>query len=366
MVFWIGMVKRSDQVQWSLLKSESDMNQPRLSIRPSPLALRHSGMTLVELLIVIVIIGVLVSSVLVASSALISRSRTRNTQALLQTVSDALEAFKRAETEKPSITRHTRYKARYGLYPPDELEVFTDTGVPGPSAMPATGSLSIPKGALIRPAPQGQGFGEMKFYMDDNCSDFNCQSTEHRDLAAMIVAIESQGGEAAAILERIPDRNRTAGVLDNDGKPAQFLDRPAGINAAAPPNGTWDADDLQIRYIVDDWGIPLSYLAQRDHPGHGKSYTPSSNFTTGGDWNLASTEIIRANDGKPVIFSYGPDGKEQLTKEIMGTGAASLVGDFIPSTSSAENQEDIIDHPANADNVYVNEALKQKLAKEAH
>lgn len=323
----------------------------------------RSGMTLVELLIVIVVIGILVSAVLVASTSLIGKSKTRNTLAVMQNVSDALEQFKRAETEKPTISKHARYKARYGLYPPDELEVFTDGGVPGPASMPPTGNLASPKGSQISPAMNG--VQEMKFYMDSDCSDHLCQSTEHRDLAAMIVAIESQGGEAAAILNRIPDRNRTAGVLDTTGKPFQFLDRPAGINATAP-SGNWDVDDLQIRYITDDWGVPINYLAQRDHPGHGKPSTPSSNMNTKGDWNLASTEIIRANGGKPVIFSYGPDGKEQLTKEIMGDGAASLVGDFLPASPSAENQEDIIDHPANADNVYANEALKEKLAKVAH
>jgi len=83
-----------------------------------------------------------------------------------------------------------------------------------------------------------------------------------------------------------------------------------------------------------------------------------------GNWNEASTELIRLNGGQPVIFSYGPDGKDQLKKEIMGEkGAASLVGDFATEPDSPENKLHIIDVPANADNVYANDQLREKLAK---
>lgn len=331
----------------------------------SNLSLRscRRGMTLIELLIVIVIIGVLVSAVMVASTSLIRKSKTRNTQAVLQIVADAAEQFKRSETEKPTITKHARYKARYGLYPPDELEVFTNAGVPGPPTMPATGNLSMPTGSVIVPSPSP--FPPMRFYVDGSADD----AMEHRDIAAMIVAIESQGGEAATLLEKISDRNRSAGVINpNTKNPAQFLDRPPGINATPPPNGTWDANDLQIRYILDDWGNPISYLAQRDHPGHGSGtvqpVASHNSMAPGGDWNEASTELIRLNGGQPVIFSYGPDGKDQLKKELMDpNGAASVISDFATEPDTPDNKHHIIDHPANADNVYSNDQLRDKLAK---
>lgn len=314
--------------------------------------LRRRGMTLIELLIVIVIIGVLISAVMVASTSLIGKSKTRNTQAVLQLVADAAEQFKRSETEKPTITRNAAYKKRYGLYPPDELEVFSNAGVPG-ATTPT--NLASPSGSVIVP----DKFPNMRFYTDGTADD----ATEHRDLAALIVAIESQGGEAAAILDRIADRNRSAGALDNDGKPVQYLNRPEGISK--PPRADFNEEDLQIRYILDDWGMPIGYFAQRDSQGHNSTGgTPSSNSP---NWNLASTEIIRANGGIPVIYSYGPNGKDQLTGEMMGTeGAASLVGDFAPATPSPENAKDVIDHPANADNVYLNNALKEKLSQNLH
>ncbi len=332
---------------------------PRDLFQSSNLSLRscRRGMTLIELLIVIVIIGVLVSAVMVASTSLIRKSKTRNTQAVLQIVADAVEQFKRSETEKPTITRNADYKRRYGLYPPDELEVFGTTPING---IPTR--LATPSGSLIVPAPPYAQ--PMRFYTDGTDND----RFEHRDLAALIVAIESQGGEAAAVLDKISDRNRSVGAVDpTTKKPSQFLSRPAAINASSV-NTDWDPEDLQIRYILDDWGNPISYLAQRDHPGHdsgaAQPVASHNSMAPGGDWNEASTELIRLNGGQPVIFSYGPDGKDQLKKEMMDpNGAASLISDFATEPDTPDNKHHIIDHPANADNVYSNDQLRDKLAR---
>jgi prepilin-type N-terminal cleavage/methylation domain-containing protein len=326
------------------------------------------ALTLVELLIVIIVIGILVSSILVASSGFISKGRTNNTQAVLQVVADAVEEFKREQTAKPTITRAKQtkdpnmgkqpdppatplmYSDRYGLYPPDELEVFTLLGLPGSQAPPASRTLA-PGGAVIVPAPtSGQA---MRFYKD---GDPTKDPLENRDQAAMIVAIETLSESASAILDRIPDKNRSTGALSADGTtPALFLDRPDP--AAGAPNGAWDSNDHQIRLIIDDWGMPISYLAQRDWQPPSGTFTPIES-TNHAAWNEASTELIRMNGGQPIIMSYGPNGKDQLTKDAMGDDAkASLVGDF-------EYADDhVVNNPLNDDNVYSNPALKEKLAK---
>lgn len=319
-------------------------------------------MTLVELLIVIVIIGVLVSSVLVASSALLGKSKTRNTLAVLQNVSDAVEQFKRSETQKPTFTRNIEFKRRYGLYPPDELEAFAPdpSGVPGvvPPARP-TGSLAKP--SIIVPPPTGPRYATpMRFYTEGVCAAADCpDALEHRDLAALIVAIETQGGEAAAILNKISDRNRSAGVL-REGRPAQFLSRPRTLNEQQV-NSDWDPEDLQIQYILDDWGIPISYMSQRDFEESREDERRSSNHA---DWNEASTEIIRLNGGLPLIFSLGPNGKEQASADLISSGGGvTFMDDFEPQAATPENEPHKIDHPANADNVYLNDQLREKLAK---
>lgn len=320
---------------------------------PRSVAPSLPAFTLIELLVVMAIIAVLAASVIVASSTLINKAKTSNTQALLTLVRDAVEEFEREQTTNPTITRArqggVKYADRYGPYPPDELEVFTPVGIPGSGA---AGKTLAPGGALMVPGPGG-GYPPMNFYTKGRSPQE--AALEHRDLSAMMVAIEVFGDASAAMLDRIDKRYWFTPLDDQDPpEPAVYLDRPE--NATEEPNGKWDAWDLQVRWIADDWGNPISYMAQRDWVPPPAPHVASSNrpeLTS--SWNHTSTELVRLNGGRPVIFSYGPDGSEQLTRDAMGEeGLASLVGDF------ADNH--LIDNPLNADNVYANPALKDKLA----
>lgn len=295
---------------------------------------------MVELLVVMAILAILISIISVASSSLISQSKATNTRAVLQVVNDAIQEFKR---ERPAMLR-PKYLKRYGPYPPDELEVFDQSGF---NRIETTRSLA-PGGAKIEPAPP---YGAMRFYTD---GDPEANAREHRDLAAMIVAIETLTESAAALLDRLPEKNRSAGASDSSGNPSQFLDRP---DSTGNLNGQWGAEDLQIRYILDDWGVPLGYLAQRDWTATGTTPTASNNHN---DWNQASTELIRLNGAEPLIFSYGPDGKEQLTRTAMeaDNGHAALIVDYLNSTTPRP----VVDHPYNADNVYLDPTFGLKLS----
>ena len=312
------------------------------------------GFTIVELLVVVGII---------ASTTLMTRARTSSTQALLTVVGDAVEQFKREQEAAPTITRAkqgtgqdtVKYRDRYGLYPPDELEVFTAVGIPGSPGNDEKKSLA-PGRSQIVPAPQSGGsYDSMKSYTRGLA--WEDARFEHRDLRAMIVAIETLGDTSAAILDGVQDRFRTPGPLDDEDPPtpALFLDRPG---ASGRPNGRWDSEDLQIRNIVDAWGTPLGYFAQRDWVPDAKDEPePSSNHE---DWNEVSTTLVRLNGGRPAIMSYGPDGQEQLTADAMGDDAqASLVGDWV-----FQDDHQINNH-LNADNIYADPALKEKLEREA-
>ncbi|MEK6676163.1 MAG: hypothetical protein AABZ47_10980, partial [Planctomycetota bacterium] len=124
-------------------------------------------------------------------------------------------------------------------------------------------------------------------------------------------------------------------------------------------NQLWDPDgDQQIRYPLDDWGFPFGYLSQRDWVTNVTTQTPqaapSSNHSD--YWNRASTEMVRLNGGQPIVFSWGPDGKHQLTEvEMKDTAQASLVRDWFDDGK--------ITHRLNADNVYADDGLANKLAK---
>ena len=301
--------------------------------------LRRGGFTLIELLVVIGIITILFGSVFAASRVLIARAKDRETQSLLTVVQQALDEFKREQTSNPTISRSKAYRGRYDRYPPDELEVFTSESAFSDSASKST--LAPGKAEIVPKGP----YGAMRFY-SVGLPTLDV-AAEHRDLAAMIVAIETLGDASAAILDSIAERNRAPGPVDAQGKPVQFLDRNR--------NGQWDpTEDLAVRYIVDGWGTPLGYMAQRDFDVSDMKATESTNHP---GWNGTSTEIIRMNGGQPLIFSYGANGKKQLTEEAMGdSGLASLSGDFLDGTHK-------IDNGLNADNVYINPQLAGKLSQ---
>ncbi len=325
---------------WLPTLTMHDPSLPKGSItRPA------GAFTLVELLVVIIVIVILLSAVLTASSTLFTKAKTANTQALLTVVRDAVEQFRREQTAKPTITRarqgRAKYMDRYGQFPPDELEVFTPIGIPGSGG----GQTLAPGRAVMVPAP-APGYDPMRFYTKGLPPDE--KALEHRDLAAMIVTIETLGDASSAILDRIQNRYWLA-PLDDDGDPTVFLDRDG--------DGIWGSDDHQVRYIIDDWGNPISYLAQRDWV---PPPTPTNAASNHPNWNEASTELIRLNSGQPLIFSYGPNGTDQLTFEQMGdNGAASIVGDFEGLSGTRHK----IDHLLNADNLYADPSLKQKLVE---
>jgi len=302
-----------------------------------------AGFTLVELLVVMAIMAVLIAAVMVASTTLIDRAKTSNTRAVLTIVLQAVEEFEREQRANPTIAQNSAYVDRYGYFPPDELEVFSSADdFPGG---PMNRSLA-PGGAEIVPDP-GSAYPPMKFYTQGLTPDEAAK--EHRDLAAMIVAIETLGDASSVILDGLSERNRVSGPVDaTSGDPLVFLDRNA--------NGNWDPlEDLEVRYIVDDWGVSLSYFAQRDWVKGLGAATRSNNH---GAWNEASTVFIRNNDGQPVIMSYGPNGKDQLTAEAMGAnGTASLVWDF------EGEKDDKVTNLLNFDNIYSNPSLKEKLAE---
>ena len=330
-------------------RNRSNRNRPALG--------RVSAFTLVELLVVMSIIAILVVAVAIAGSTLVAKAKSQATTGVLTLVRDSLEEFRREQTAHPTVVKAKwgvgrTYEDRYGLYPPDELEVFGKNGLQDGSN-PA--KLRIARGAdvIVPDGTQTSGFATLRFATDLLPDQL---AYEHRDLAAMILTIELYGDTSATILDQIDDRYRTDGAfkIDNGKKvPTQFLDR--------NDDGKFDpASDHQIRYIVDDWGLPLSYLAQRDFP-RSSPPTPvaSNNYPS---WNRASTEMIRLNGGVPIIMSYGANGKEQCTQEMMDTTAReSLVADWseLVLTSAKQNK---IDHPLNADNVYADSGLAEKLA----
>lgn len=314
--------------------------------RPAPPCARPA-FTLVELMVVVVIITVLIGSVLVASITLVDRARRSNTEAMLAVVQQAIEEFHREQTAHPTASRDRAYRRRYGRYPPDELECFTAKGIPG-STRPRT---LAPGGAVMVPSPLAQeGYPPMRFYTQG--LPLEARINEFRDQLALTVAITTLGDASAAILQRVEDRYWKDVPDDPRGDPAIYLNR--------DDDSKWTPGDLRLRYLVDAWGQPVRYLAQRDWKPD-DSAPPSSNHPL---WNEAATELVRLNGGKPLLYSYGPDGADQLTPDRMGTEGnieASVLADF--EGIGPDNIRHRIDQPWNMDNVYADPTLKEKMEK---
>jgi len=302
---------------------------------------RRPAFTLVEMMIVMAIIAVIVVSVLVAGTAMQNRARATNTRFMLNIAQDAINTFRNAQEDRPTITRQTAYRARYGSYPPDEFEPFTESGVPGGVAR------SLANGEIVPGTTSSLTYSAMTFQQSGLNQDQ--ARMEHRDIGAMIMTLELYNDTTAEILSKIPG-DKLVTPLDANGDPLQYLDR--NENEAFDPES-----DHPIRRLIDDWGVPITYFAQRDFdPDGDPDATQSSNHAF---WNEASTAMIRLNGSVPLLCSYGPDGPDQLAPDILSAiePPSTLIEDWM------DNQR--IDSPYNQDNVYPDEGTAQKLARGA-
>ena len=305
---------------------------------PSTSAARTGAFTLIELIVVMTIILLLVGTVVTIGRSVLDSAGAKNTAAVLTLVQQAVEAF---EAEQPPIIGARQqqfgggfvyYRDRYSQYPPDELEPFTTQGLLG-----STGGGSLfPGRSNIYPGPADCVWGPMSFQP----SDLN-SGTEHRDLAALLLALRLSS-TAQGFIDKIPERYRTEGAIDPaTGDPGQFIDRDA--------NALWSADeDLQIPYIVDHWGMPLVYYSQRDWDPN----TPPPPSTNHLDWNQAATEMVRLNGGRPIIMSYGANGRSQLEDTATDAGVLLHV-DWATNNKITNSLHD--------DNVYADPSLADKL-----
>ncbi len=287
----------------------------------STTAVRRCAFTLIELLVVIGVVALLITALVVAGGGLIDDAKNKETLGVMQILDLALEEFR----QDAPLKGVPGYRDRYGDYPCDELETFRRSGTPGESATPGVDIVGPPGGASnIYPA-EASGFNDI----------------EHRDVAAMALAIRLYSAEAASVLDKIGNRYRKA-PPDAD----QFFDRNGDTNL--------DIEDEPLVYYVDAWGNPFEYFAIRPDPA--LTAVPSD-LPAENRLNTAQ-RLIQANHGKALFVSYGPDGADQF--ELLGDDFESpLVEDF------SQGDPGMIDSPLNADNVYLDEELTAKLRIEA-
>ncbi|MCG3131730.1 MAG: hypothetical protein FLDDKLPJ_02535 [Phycisphaerae bacterium] len=305
----------------------------------------RGAFTLVEILVVVAIIVILLVSVVTLGGWAVRKGQSKNTEGMLRIVADALEQFAAdaplAAVKQPGGAGQVAYVSRYGKYPADELEVY-GSGIPGSTQ----GRSLAPGGGVVVP-DAGGGYQRMTFVLGGAAPQF-----ENRDIATMLLAIELHSESAAQILSRVSEKHLVAVPLDGAGDPVQYLDRDR--------DGKYNPkDDEPLRWLVDDWQVPVTYFSQRDFRD-GAAESSNHPQADGWSWNEVSTRLVKMNGGAPVLMSWGPDGKDQRT-EVNQTGAtaANIATDLLGLDGSAKDR---IDNPLNADNVYANPALAEKLA----
>jgi len=275
----------------------------------------------------VAIIAVLIGAVLGIGSAVVSRGKARDTAALLKTLDLAVQQF---HSDAP-LAGVRNYKKRFAdEYPPDELEAFTEIDDYTPS-----GNLFAtiaPAGADILP--------DTRPITDDVIA--------HRDIKAMVLAINLYDAQAADILQRIDPRFRRVQNLGTGGSAdVERLDRKTSRSGAT---------DEPLTYYVDSWGTAVDYFSACCPTGSAASDTPPD-LPAADARRDASNWFVKVNNGVPLLVSYGPDGPEQFAADVIASeGRSDLVWDY------HDNPDHKIDHRLNKDNVYSNPNVTDTLA----
>ena len=286
---------------------------------------RQSAFTLIELLVVIAVIAILIGAIIGVSSSVIAGGKARDTQAMLLVLDQAIEQFKEDMLERPRFSGSTKtnYETRYGVYPPDELEAFTDDGDFDPNTFLPT----------ISP---GSGVD----LTDDGGTPLDLTDVQNRGAKAMALAIKLYSPAGGDFLDLISDRfRRTMGNRQDDFHGDDSVEQ---LDRTVPE---------PLVYFVDAWGTPIDYFATND-------ITVTADSDPSDLRRDASTAFVRANNGVPLLVSYGPDGLDQFAQDFIDAeGETDLVADF-----HGDDPVRTIDHRLNADNVYSDPDIAEKLA----
>ena len=283
----------------------------------------RSAFTLIELMVVVAVIAVLIGAIIGIGASVIAGGKARDTEALLKALETAVQQFQ----QDAPFAGVPNYNKRYADdYPPDELEALTGTYGYNPALF---GNLS-PGGADLVFQWSPSSLGEV----------------QHRDIKAMSLAINLYSPEACSILERIDNRFRRVDKDPNTGAVLEYLDREATLSQA--PNEP-------LVYFVDSWGIPIEYYSTSDPSRRSADSDVGPPPDARRD---ASTAFVRANNGVPLLVSYGPNGPEQFSRDFIDSeGPSDLVSDYHDDGAGAH----LINHRLNDDNVYSNSAVVEKL-----
>jgi prepilin-type N-terminal cleavage/methylation domain-containing protein len=287
---------------------------------------RRPAFTLVELLLVMAILVVLISALIVVGRSQIAKGKAREAHTMLSTLQSAAQQF---AAEKP-LSKVKGYAARYGDYPPDELDGF----LKGVGILGSGGALVVPGGTDLK-IPSNK-----------------IENVRNGDIKAFALAVRLYSQEGAATLDRIPSKYRAPAVKDASGTPLEFLHHGDG-------NTFKTGQDVPLDYFVDPWGTPIAYFAAKTG-GPSVWDSNTNNVAKVGNRQL-TTQVLRSlSNDVPVFVSYGPDGPGQFAADFLvgGKYPPDLVQDIGDEPDGADR---VVNNTLNADNLYSIESAQSRI-----
>ncbi len=213
---------------------------PVLATARAPIAVRRAfrGVTLVELLVVLVVIGLLIAMIAAVGGNAIYSQRVANTRSTMNTISLAIEQF---ATEKPlKMIYNLRTATTFGAYPPYQLDRPAGSSVS--YLLEPTSTATTPYNLANR---IGRDLGLT------NAGSVNILSDRHDDNRALYIYLKMF---SAGALEQVP--------------PAALKPIRTGVNEYLNPTGSASSGPPSVatqgRFDVfgfhDAWNVPLDYF----------------------------------------------------------------------------------------------------------
>ncbi|GJM23886.1 MAG: hypothetical protein DHS20C16_03010 [Phycisphaerae bacterium] len=278
---------------------------------------RHSGFTLIEILVVVAVLTILIGMAFRGATAMTESAKIRETEGLFLALTQAIDAYKLEV--KQSRAAGGKVAALYNGAPPDDLRVFTLAGVNlgGTQVSLVNGSPIVPN--VVEPRDPAAG----------SLTDPGLR--RHGDVRAMVLAMRLRSPKASEILDGINEKYRV-----NEG------------NLHFNPNdGT---DSIPLIHYVDAWGTPIEYFSV-----YTSDVSPDPRERT-------AFAMVHNSNVEPVLVSYGPNGPDQFSGDFFGDpsfGDTSVISDF--NAGCANCTAGKIDSELNQDNVYSSDALKDRM-----
>lgn len=218
------------------------------------------GFTLVELLVVIAVILLLAGLVIAGASHMFGQQKARNTQALFQSLTTAVDQFRAANPLRSLYD--VRGRETFGSAPPYQLDLDRPAGSQKSAPYALEGDP---------PAPDNDGISGPNLFSDRIARDLGCRPGGNVN---DWWEVEATSGAPPRVDDEHMDNRAlyaylkafTPGVLGSIQE-SNIRRIPHSLNATATfhmnPKGTsgnGHADHVDVLGFVDGWGVPIDYM----------------------------------------------------------------------------------------------------------